>query len=451
MCEYMKTKIAIYGSCISRDLFNSHFVPDYKEFFEVAADVQRTTMISLMQNPLEIDKNLIDILPHNTKNNVSKKFIDEDLNKIFLKNLIEKDIDYLIIDNYFEFLFGILYFDNNIITNNFWDLPKTQFYKIMPDKFSLKIYENFEEYFCIWSRYCDLFFQFLTLYCPDISVILIQARENNQVMKSDGTSYIYSDFTKTMSKANPLLEKLDSYIINNFNVSVLKFDYDNTYCDENHIWGFAPMHFCKNYHNYLFNKLRNIISEDKLMNKSSNNYKRVFDEGSFKRDLNRTDFETRVLLKNIKKSNIASSLKIYNSARIDIKNYGSNENKRRLIEEILPSSSISFPDWFKSDEGEGMIIESENGSIDIKFECINEGILKIFLRGQDILDKNLVRFPVYIDFINLKVNGEQIFKESKLVWHDRPYIFEKEVKNSEIVDVHVEWLPFNKFSVFKRG
>ena len=281
-------------------------------------------------------------------------------------------------------------------------------------------------------------------------MILIQARENNQVMKSDGTSYIYSDFTKTMSKANPLLEKLDSYIINNFNVSVLKFDYDNTYCDENHIWGFAPMHFCKNYHNYLFNKLRNIISEDKLMNKSSNNYKRVFDEGSFKRDLNRTDFETRVLLKNIKKSNIASSLKIYNSARIDIKNYGSNENKIRLIEEILPSSSISFPDWFKSDEGEGMIIESENGSIDIKFECINEGILKIFLRGQDILDKNLVRFPVYIDFINLKVNGEQIFKESKLVWHDRPYIFEKEVKNSEIVDVHVEWLPFNKFSVFKR-
>ena len=85
MCEYMKTKIAIYGSCISRDLFNSHFVPDYKEFFEVVADVQRTTMISLMQNPMEIDKNLIDILPHNTKNNVSKKFIVEDFNKIFFK------------------------------------------------------------------------------------------------------------------------------------------------------------------------------------------------------------------------------------------------------------------------------------------------------------------------------------------------------------------------------
>ena len=97
----------------------------------------------------------------------------------------------------------------------------------MSDKVNLRIYENFEEYFCIWSKYCDLFFKFLTLYCPDIKVILIEARENNQVMKSDGTSYINPNFTKTMNVANPLLEKLDGYIINNFNVDVLKFDYGN--------------------------------------------------------------------------------------------------------------------------------------------------------------------------------------------------------------------------------
>ena len=77
----MKTKIAIVGSCISRDVFNSYFVPGYKEFFEVIADVQRTTLISLMQNPIEIDKNLIDIFPHNPKNNVRTKFITQDLNK----------------------------------------------------------------------------------------------------------------------------------------------------------------------------------------------------------------------------------------------------------------------------------------------------------------------------------------------------------------------------------
>lgn len=173
-----------------------------------------------MQDPLVIDNSLLDVLPHNPKNNVRTNFMMEDLNKIFLKNLIEKDVDYLIIDNYFEFLFGILYFDNTLITGNIWDLPETEFYKNMSDKLFLRIYENCDEYFCIWSKYCDLFFKFLKLYCPNVKVILNQARETNKVIKSDGTNYINPDFTKTMNIANPLLEKFDSYIISNFDVSV---------------------------------------------------------------------------------------------------------------------------------------------------------------------------------------------------------------------------------------
>lgn len=94
-----------------------------------------------MQDPLVIDNSLLDVLPHNPKNNARTNFMMEDLNKIFLKNLIEKDVDYLIIDNYFEFLFGILYFDNTLITGNIWDLPETEFYKNMSDKLFLRIYE----------------------------------------------------------------------------------------------------------------------------------------------------------------------------------------------------------------------------------------------------------------------------------------------------------------------
>ena len=81
----LKTKIAVLGSCISRDLFNSHFVPNYKDFFDLVFDAQRTTMISLMQDSVVIDNNLLNILPHNPKNNARTKFITEDLNKIFLK------------------------------------------------------------------------------------------------------------------------------------------------------------------------------------------------------------------------------------------------------------------------------------------------------------------------------------------------------------------------------
>lgn len=322
--DYMKTKVALLGSCISRDVFNSHFVPNYKEFFEVITDVQRTTLISLMQDPVEIEECLIDISPHNSKNIARTRCISNDLNKFFLRNLIEMDVDYLIIDNYFEVLYGILYYDNTIISNNFWDLPETQFYQNMSDKLNLNLYENFDEYFCIWSKYCDLFFKFLALYCPNVKVILNQARQTNQVMKSDGSCYINNDFTKTMNSTNPLLEKLDSYIMDNFNVHVLRFDYDNTYCDESHIWGFAPMHFHKNYHDTLFNKLKSIIFENQSLDIVSNNYKNILNEDSFKKDLKRANFETQIFL------NLALEYK--NTIR-------KLENSLKFSEELLSSNS----------------------------------------------------------------------------------------------------------------
>lgn len=154
---------------------------------------------------------------------------------------------------------------------------------------------------------------------------------------------------------------------------VLKFDYDNTYCDENHMWGLAPMHFNKNFHNSLFNRLRTIVSEDRVMQESLYNYDILIDENLFKREVHRTKFEAQILLKNIKMRNIADSLKMYNLARIDLKNYGSKDNKIRLIEKTLPLSSITFPNWFKSDDGEGMVIESENGSINLELNVLMMG------------------------------------------------------------------------------
>lgn len=67
----------------------------------------------------------------------------------------------------------------------------------------------------------------------------------------------------------------------------------------------------------------------------------------------------------------------------------------------------------------------------------------MYCRGPDIRDKNNVRFPVYIDFTKLMVNGESIFNNHILVCVDKPYMFEKKVNDSEIIDLHIEWLPFN--------
>lgn len=86
----MRYKIAVLGSCVSRGAFNSDFVPNYKDFFEVIFDGQRTSLISLMQEPILIDEKLIEINPLNRVNFAKTRFLSDDLNKRFLKDLMEK-------------------------------------------------------------------------------------------------------------------------------------------------------------------------------------------------------------------------------------------------------------------------------------------------------------------------------------------------------------------------
>ena len=87
--------------------------------------------------------------------------------------------------------------------------------------------------------------------------------------------------------------------------------------------------------------------------------------------------------------------------------------------------------------------------MDLTIKCVNDGELHISLKGRDIRDKNRIRFPVYIDYTSLKINGEEMLEESQLTWHDKPYVHTKPVANGEELKIHLEWKPFDGDSVYK--
>lgn len=152
----------------------------------------------------------------------------------------------------------------------------------------------------------------------------------------------------------------------------------------------------------------------------------------------------------VKKMNqsFESFLKKYYTSRIDIKNRGIN-NDIMILEINDLNSRIDRPNWFNDSLGSGINIYSSKGFLDLKLKCINDGELKIELRGLDVRDKNGKRFPVYIDYTNFSINGDSIIDTNQLTWHDQPYVFSKLVQDSEIVDIHIEWTPFNSSSEFK--
>lgn len=139
----------------------------------------------------------------------------------------------------------------------------------------------------------------------------------------------------------------------------------------------------------------------------------------------------------------------YNTARIDIKNEGLQTNQIKIYDISDESSKILMPSWFSNEKGVGIYITSDKSEISFKIKCINDGNLKIDLRSLDIRDRNNKRFPIYIDYLSFKIDSQEILKENKLIWHDKPIHYSKKVLDDEILQINIKWRPFTNISKYE--
>ena len=256
-------KVGVLGSCESRDLFNSMLNPRYKNFFSIEISFLRSSLISLMQEPFYVDYKSIEFPLEDNLRLLRFDFLKSDMEKSFFNELNSKEIDCLIIDNFFEARFGVASFDGILLTNNTWDLPETEFYKNTNSitEFSMDIDEGI--YMELFSKNCNLFFDFMKSNYPNIRIILNKARLSCIVRKTDSSFYISEDYEIYVKKYNTILDKLDSYIENNFDVGILEFDFQNCYCRPDHPWGIGPNHYNSFYYSYLTKQLLDIVSPEK--------------------------------------------------------------------------------------------------------------------------------------------------------------------------------------------
>ena len=124
--------------------------------------------------------------------------------------------------------------------------------------------------------------------------------------------------------------------------------------------------------------------------------------------------------------------------RFDLKNNGNNFNRVNIIDNSN-DLSINFPEWFRDNFGQGCQIQGDVKKFNLKFQSINDGTLKIFLRGVDYRNPDGVRCPVYVNFITFKLNGDLIFDEDNLIYHDEPFEFEILSNDKEIFNIFLEF------------
>ena len=437
------TSFSTFGSCASRNIFYSVINKDYKNYFKINNSVESSTLISLMSKPIEYDENLI-----NSNETYDNLCVTDDLTNNFLE-FIEKDVvDYIIIDNFFDVTNGVIIFaDNQFITSTL-RLKNTDFYDFVRNNKYINIFNNFQEYYSLWRESCNKFFNFVENKCNKTKIILNCSRLVYNYIDNEGNISKNVEFEKLAHKINPFLNLFDKYILENFDVDVLKFN-SNTLANKNHVFGLHPIHFEEKYYLEKNQQLLEIID----------NNKHDFDSYKFrlkqKEDLINLFAMTKFDIYNMdsneqKRSSIKDEIELklnnYNTSRIDIINYNlSNENQKQNNVKIENCSDFNleyyYPDWFKNSQGKGLILNSQKNFL--KFDIITEGDgeLQIYLRSNDHRLNNQ-RVPIYINYTKLLINNENILTENTIANHDIPFIYKSAVKDKQKITVYVEWMPY---------
>ena len=253
----MKSEFSVLGSFASGSIFITKLNSSYHSYFRINTITDRTCLISLMSEPVEYDADLI-----NSKSDKDNFSINQDLSKDFLEYLKNDDtVEYLVLDTFNDMKFNCFRLGENSFITNSNLLRKTDYYTQIKDSPQIGMHKNFDEYFDLWKRACDEFFDFMKIHRPDVIIILNLARYSYEYINENDEIEIF-DYNEGVVKDNELKAVLDYYILENHDVEVLLFK-DN-YLDENHIYGLNYTHYEEKYYNDKNRQLNKIIERNRL-------------------------------------------------------------------------------------------------------------------------------------------------------------------------------------------
>ena len=130
----------------------------------------------------------------------------------------------------------------------------------------MSLTDNFLEYFSLWTKNCDKFFDYLHENFPNVKVILNKVKLSSIVLRNDGSYYVDEEFQREAEIYNPLIEILENYLEKYHDVLVIDCT-KYAFANENHIWGKAPFHLYDEFYKNAFEKILEIINENPVNSK----------------------------------------------------------------------------------------------------------------------------------------------------------------------------------------
>ena len=266
----MKYNVSIIGSCQSRDIFNSKFIPKYKDYFRVYSYYTMTSILSVMSEPVRYNYNNLEGCSLSNDNTEHWFF---ELEKPILRTLATKKPDILLMDFYCEARYGAREYDGGYIVNR---LSKLRGLDVIDNSRLGEEYsylKNTAEFIELWKQAFDRFMLFMRESLPETKIVINTVKGNNIVLDENGKEYISPKTVDVdIKKVNELWAFFDSYAIDTYGLDAIRYEKEYT-LDPNYIFGglgVALVHFQHEYYEDCFRKLAELASTyDRCRNLSS--------------------------------------------------------------------------------------------------------------------------------------------------------------------------------------
>lgn len=257
----MTTTVAAAGSCLVRDPFNSQFNPDYKSYFQFTAYHFQPSFISLMAEPAEYDMSEYHWKEPQTKN--TDWFTKIELNKSFLNEVYMAQPEILVIDFYSDVLFGVIEFNNTLMTNKSFQFKHNQLFENKFGK-TYSMRQDEADYFERFKESFDRFMQFVKQYLPNTCIVVNYGYFESKYRDSEGNIQINTEHSQAYyDELNRWWKKLNDYVVETYDLEAITYDKQYYTTEEYPFGGLYPLHYEKERYHDFQTKLLEIVEKQK--------------------------------------------------------------------------------------------------------------------------------------------------------------------------------------------
>ncbi|MGG3456041.1 accessory Sec system protein Asp2 [Paenibacillus rhizolycopersici] len=222
------TRVDIFGSCVTRDVFRVVGVTDIELNYHA-----RTSIISQMSEPVQISKDEIVL-----ESQFQKKMVTNDLEKNFIQTLEGANI--LIID-FVDERFDLLKYNDSILTRS------VEFVRSgLEEKLPLERIARFQETtFELWGNKADKFIKQILSIVPKDRIFLHEAYWAYEFVNAEGIIEKFENIEE-IKKNNDMLKRYYDYFKKL--CPGIKVVSGEPVGDAQHVWGKSPLHYTDNYY-----------------------------------------------------------------------------------------------------------------------------------------------------------------------------------------------------------